>query len=121
MDPSMQRLWRWHAVEETEHKAVAYDVYQQVIRSVWLRRLALFQATMGFLAEVCIRNTVLLYQDRQLKPRVLWNGFKRLFGRNGFIRALAPDLLAFGRVSFHPDDIDNQALLTQRKSEWALD
>ncbi|WP_163614760.1 metal-dependent hydrolase, partial [Klebsiella pneumoniae] len=23
-DPTMARLWRWHALEETEHKAVAY-------------------------------------------------------------------------------------------------
>jgi len=26
----MQTLWRWHAAEETEHRAVAYDLYQAV-------------------------------------------------------------------------------------------
>src|SRR5690554_7843610 len=29
MHPGFKEMWRWHAVEETEHKAVAFDVYQQ--------------------------------------------------------------------------------------------
>src|SRR5690554_7972927 len=30
MHETMRPLWVWHAIEETEHKAVAYDVFQQV-------------------------------------------------------------------------------------------
>ena len=30
MDPEHAKLWLWHAVEETEHKAVAFDVYRAV-------------------------------------------------------------------------------------------
>src|SRR5690606_17956585 len=40
-DPRMARLWRWHALEETEHKAVAFDVYQQACGRKWLRRRAM--------------------------------------------------------------------------------
>jgi len=29
-DPRMAEMWRWHALEETEHKAVAFDVFQRV-------------------------------------------------------------------------------------------
>lgn len=29
--PSFGQLWLWHAVEETEHKAVCFDVYQAVM------------------------------------------------------------------------------------------
>lgn len=29
-DPSLAAMWLWHAVEEAEHKAVCFDVYQQV-------------------------------------------------------------------------------------------
>ena len=31
-DPEIEKLWRWHAVEETEHKAVAYDVFLEVTK-----------------------------------------------------------------------------------------
>ena len=30
MHPEMLRFWRWHAVEEMEHKAVAFDLYEAV-------------------------------------------------------------------------------------------
>jgi predicted metal-dependent hydrolase len=30
MHPEMLRFWRWHAAEEMEHKAVAFDLYQQL-------------------------------------------------------------------------------------------
>ena len=29
--PTYKAMWYWHAVEETEHKAVAYDVYEQCV------------------------------------------------------------------------------------------
>lgn len=120
MDPSMQRLWRWHAVEETEHKAVAFDVYQHAVGSVWMRRLAMADATVGFLAEVFFRHTYLLIKDRQLRPRVIARGFRVLFGRGGFVRAIWPPLMEFWRRDFHPWQNDNAALLAQRKREWGF-
>ncbi|MFP6816624.1 MAG: metal-dependent hydrolase [Pseudomonadales bacterium] len=120
MDPSMQRLWRWHAVEETEHKAVAYDVYQLAVGSVWMRRLAMADATVGFLAEVFFRHAYLLIKDRQMRPSVLMRGFGVLFGRGGFIRVLWTPLMEFWRRDFHPWQIDNTALLAQRKLEWGF-
>src|SRR5690606_35311341 len=30
MHESMRPLWMWHAIEETEHKAITYDVFNQV-------------------------------------------------------------------------------------------
>lgn len=37
MHPEMLRFWRWHAVEEMEHKAVAFDLYQQAGGGYFLR------------------------------------------------------------------------------------
>ncbi|NQD92672.1 metal-dependent hydrolase, partial [Pseudomonas sp. CrR25] len=42
--PTMVRLWRWHALEETEHKAVAFDVYNRVCGNRRLLRRAMVMA-----------------------------------------------------------------------------
>ena len=37
MDPRMAPIWAWHAIEESEHKAVAFDVYKAVGGSEFVR------------------------------------------------------------------------------------
>ena len=40
----MYHLWMWHAVEENEHKAVAFDVYEAMygrFKAYFMRSLAL--------------------------------------------------------------------------------
>src|SRR5699024_3831627 len=37
MDPRMAPVWAWHAVEESEHKAVAFDVYKAIGGSEFVR------------------------------------------------------------------------------------
>jgi hypothetical protein len=49
--PTLARLWRWHALEETEHKAVAFDVYNQVCGSRKLLRRAMFNGTFFFVLD----------------------------------------------------------------------
>lgn len=120
MHPGMQRLWCWHAIEETEHKAVAFDVYQRAVGSLWIRRLAMTDAVFGFLAEIFLRHTYLLIRDRQFRPRVLVRGFGVLFGRDGFVRVLGSQLMKFWRRDFHPWQNDDRALLAQRKREWGF-
>ena len=36
--PEVEKLWRWHAMEETEHKAVAYDVFMVATKDWSARR-----------------------------------------------------------------------------------
>lgn len=120
MHPSMRPLWRWHAIEEAEHKAVAFDVYQLAVGSNPLRRLAMVQVTCGFLVEVFIRHCLLLGKDRALRPKVLWHGCKALFGRNGYLRVLAPKLGVYYRSDFHPWQQDNTQTLTQRRQQWGF-
>src|SRR5262249_54455281 len=51
-DSRMSAVWRWHAIEETEHKAVAYDVYAEVTRGTrsayWRRVRVMLLATLTF-------------------------------------------------------------------------
>ncbi len=116
MVPEMRRLWRWHAIEETEHKAVAFDVYQECIEQgsqsgLWLRRFAMAQVLMGFFLEAFMRHSLLLIKDRQFSPRVLWNGMRQMWGRQGLIRAFHPEIWQFFRADFHPWQLDNVELL----------
>lgn len=44
-DPRMYKLWMWHAIEENEHKSVAYDVYQAIGGGYWLRTSTMLLTT----------------------------------------------------------------------------
>ncbi|MEZ6024534.1 MAG: metal-dependent hydrolase, partial [Hyphomonadaceae bacterium] len=57
VDPGIERMWRWHAVEETEHKAVAFDVFQHVARD-WppLRRYLRRTISMALITYFFTRN-----------------------------------------------------------------
>lgn len=48
-DPEVRRLWEWHAVEEIEHKSVAYDVYEAMGCGYIHRMWSVF---IGFLFQV---------------------------------------------------------------------
>lgn len=103
-DPKMQTLWRWHAAEETEHRAVAYDLYQALQGNhAWRIRwyiyaLLLFSFDSG-------RQTVLnLWHDGTLfRPGTWWSAAKFFWGRNGAIWHTAKPLIAYFRRDFHPD------------------
>ena len=44
-DENIAKLWKWHAIEETEHKAVAFDVHMAVGGTIQERRQALLFTT----------------------------------------------------------------------------
>lgn len=48
MDDRVKALWVWHAVEESEHKAVAFDVYQSTVNSYWVRASQMLLTTLEF-------------------------------------------------------------------------
>lgn len=112
MNPRMASLWRWHALEEAEHKSVAFDVLQRIAPSYTLRALALLLATAGLFAEMLFRTGYMLWKDGELTRRESWSdGGKFLFGREGLLRGIGPDYRAWYRRDFHPSQIDDGALI----------
>jgi hypothetical protein len=110
--PSIRGLWTWHALEECEHKDVAFDVYEAVDGSYPRRVAAMALATLGF-ALFLSRAHLLLLRERGLlgDPRHLARTLAHQWIRPGIFRQLVPAYLAYYRPGFHPSDIDTRALV----------
>ena len=117
-DARLRTMWRWHALEETEHKAVAFDVYETVmgrgVKAYALRSASLVLTTLGFMSLVFYYQQRLIQADRRM-PR--WQGLGRFFNFMFVSPALLPKLalpwLSYLRPGFHPWDHDNQHLLKE--------
>ncbi|MFO0590882.1 MAG: metal-dependent hydrolase [Polyangiaceae bacterium] len=112
LHPSVRDLWIWHALEESEHKAVAFDVFEEVSGSYALRVRVMVVATLFFIGFVGYSHL------RLLKARGLLGDVRGqlrtidyLWGRRGLFRRLVPAYLEYFRPSFHPNDRDTTALL----------
>jgi len=121
LDPTMRRLLLWHAAEEIEHKAVAFEVLQTVNPSYALRVLGLGFATF-FLGLFWFSGTVmLLRQERQQLglSRVLadmrgMRAMRQKRQRRGVIvEVFLRGIREYLRRDFHPDNNDNYALAKQ--------
>lgn len=113
MDPSVRALWLWHAIEETEHKAVAFDLYQDIDPGYRMRARAFLTGSLGLLLFSSAYTWRLLKQDGvHRQPLTLARGSLRL-GR--LLLSLVPDYLDYLRPGFHPWDDDNSALVAKYK------
>jgi predicted metal-dependent hydrolase len=111
-DPKLYQLWMWHAIEENEHKAVCYDVYQKVYGGYFTRTIMMAITTLVFFGVIGWFQLHLLRKDGQLFNWRSWGkGLKTLFGpHNGFLTKLLLPYLDYYRPGFHPLDHDSKAL-----------
>lgn len=110
-------LWRWHAVEELEHKGVAYDTWLHATRewSRWRRwkrkSFAMLVITRRFVRNRFHDASDLLAQDGltgwRAKARLVWY----LAGRPGVLRRVFPAWCAFFVPGFHPWNRDDRHLI----------
>lgn len=122
--PEMARLWRWHALEETEHKAVAFDVYKEVAGNgplAWLRRcLALVLVSFSMQLVVWVGLLRVLHRSGLLFDRKGWLGFlSALWISPGFIRREIPRYFEYFKPGFHPWDRDNFHHIQRWETEYS--
>ncbi len=112
-DPAMADLWQWHAIEETEHKSVAYDVFLAVGGQRKLLRQVMRIIRMRFPYNV-IRSIVSMrrMEGKPVMSASFWReGYEFLFGKHGILSEVADDFRLFYRDDFHPWMHDNRELL----------
>ncbi len=120
-NPVMLKLWLWHAIEENEHKAVAYDVFERLYgqdRAAYaLRALAMAAAMAILFVAQNVFMFRLMRQDGRAAPQHWVRAFWTLYGRRGFISQIIPELLDYFRPGFHPNDHDTVALLAKWREQ----
>ncbi|QZH75319.1 MAG: metal-dependent hydrolase [Erythrobacter sp.] len=119
------QLWLWHAVEEIEHKAVAYDTFLHATRN-WsaakrwrMRSIIMVLVTFRFLKNRTSDALELLAQDGITGWRAKRGVFAYLFGKPGILRKIFPAWLGYFRPGFHPWDHDDRHLIAHWDGEQA--
>jgi predicted metal-dependent hydrolase len=116
-DPEAQALWRWHAMEEIEHKGVAYDVWCHMAAplSPWRR----WKIRCKIMAKVSA--AFLIFRTQDARELLMQQGLSQrearkalrayLWGRDGALRRILPAWAQWFRPGFHPWQRDDRALL----------
>lgn len=114
----VRNLFLWHALEESEHKAVAFDVYKAVGGSERLRVWTMQGLRFGFVAMLTVQVALSVLGDRDAyRPGRLRTSWRRVRRSPLLTRALWDRLHDYCRHDFHPDDHDTSELVARWRSE----
>lgn len=116
-DPIVTSLVLWHMVEEAEHKTVAFDVFQALSGSYWLRLYGLLHGSLhvGFLSRRGYR-AMLKKDGRWYQPASrlrVWGMVGRFFLKAGGA------MLNAVRPSYHPSERADPAWVDQWRASYA--
>jgi predicted metal-dependent hydrolase len=122
-DAESAALWRWHAIEEIEHKGVAYDTWLHATRA-WPRvkrwkvkaKVMLF-VTRNFVVDRTFGTLALLRQDGITGPGAWARMFWFAWVRPGMLRKILGAWASFFLPGFHPWKHDDRDLIerTERR------
>jgi hypothetical protein len=118
-------LWRWHAIEEIEHKAVAYDTWLHATRdwSRWKRwkvkTIMMLIVSQNFISHRFQDALDLLAQDGITGWKVKAQLVAYLLWKPGVLRRIFPAWIAYFLPGFHPWNADDRALMAQAEQELA--
>lgn len=110
-------LWRWHAVEEIEHKGVAYDTWLAATRD-WprfrrwkVKAMVMLYVTRNFVVDRTEGALELLRQDGITGLRAWVPLMWVMWGRPGVMRKVFSAWAKFFLPGFHPWNEDDRALI----------
>ena len=113
--PAVRDLFVWHALEESEHKAVDFDVFRAVGGTERLRISTMNLICVGFVLGTTVQVVASLLADPATYRRGnLRRSVRHLRQSPLADRGLWHQLRQYNRRDFHPDDRDTSALV----EEW---
>lgn len=111
--PAIRPLWIWHAIEEIEHKSVAYEVLQQVDRRYWTRFSGMIVAIVSLMASTAVLMAILLWREKKLfHVKSLWRWLRMLY-ETDFLKNVGVGVLKYFRAEFHPWEVDDRELIAK--------
>ena len=114
----IRQLLLWHALEETEHKAVAFDVYRAVGGSEVVRIKTMKNVTRGFIVSMTLETLAAVAMDRDTyRWGSLWSSIKRTVKAPLFSKELWRMLREYNQPGFHPNDRDSSELIENARRQ----
>ena len=113
-DPEVWRLLNWHAMEELEHKSVAFDVYRSVGGSERTRIAVMWFMYFLTIPVVTAAVAVSILLDPTAWPRPI-TVLRQTYGvfRGPLLRGFLGEIAEYLRPGFHPDDVPTEELLAR--------
>lgn len=116
-------FWLWHAAEEIEHKAVCFDLYQQLGGTYLMRCKALVTATSRMLSVFLKSQHQLMEQNCRMrglkmlsKSQITKTNIAFTFGKNGILRGCQTAYSEWFMPNYHPWKHDNRQELNNWKA-----
>ena len=112
-------LLMWHALEEAEHKAVAFDVYKAVGGTERMRQAAMFVVHLNFIFETGVWTIISVAKDRDARrhPLRMLRGLARMRESPFTSARTVRQLFQYHQRNFHPNDRDTRALIAEWRQE----
>lgn len=109
--PAIRDLCQWHAAEELEHKAVAFDLLQEIAPRNYPLRILGFLISMT-VTWLCYRKALrLLLEFEGLSPAQIREERKRARAiRIPLLSLRFPGLLSYLKPGFHPNHLEDGGL-----------
>ncbi|AKT38927.1 uncharacterized protein CMC5_030740 [Chondromyces crocatus] len=109
--PALQELWKWHAAEELEHKALAFDLLRHVNGSYPLR-IAGGALGAGIVFGFLGIGMALLFTEEGIlfERRTLRETLELFFTRDKILTRSIPVMLDYLRPGFHPSQRDTRGM-----------
>lgn len=120
--PTLRKLIVWHATEEIEHKAVAFDVLRATHPSHALRMAGFLLSTLALFGWSFVGTRMLLKHDRIGRAELRrCRALLRASAGEPFVRQARRRIFAYLRPSFHPAQLEDIAVAHRRLVEVGIE